>query len=103
MHPMNRTGLLLVLAWAVASVQAQAQGPAAIAISEAFTPGYQYHVACRVNIKGELILPAEKGQPAPAPIEVKGKSIIKYDERILEMKGAEVDRTVRFYEQMYFE
>lgn len=103
MHLMNRTCFLLVLAWGVATQTAQAQEPGPIAISEVFTPGYQYHVTCRVNIKGELILPAEKGQPAPAPIEVKGKSIIKYDERILEMKGGDVDRTVRFYDQMLFE
>jgi hypothetical protein len=82
---------------------ALSQGPSAIAVSEEFRVGYQYHVNCRVNIKGELVLPPEKGQTQPTRVPVAGKSVIKYDERVLELKAATVDRTVRYYHQMDFE
>jgi hypothetical protein len=100
MDLMIRTGWLSILAWGWTSAMVAAQGP--IAIAEDFKVGYQYHVNCRVNIKGALILPAEKGQ-APARIEVKGRSVIKYDERVLEIKAGDVGRTVRFYDLMTFE
>ena len=88
----------------VAATLASAQGPAPIAIAEEFKVGYQYHVNCRVNIKGELILPAEKKDTTPAAtIAVTGSSVIKYDERVLELKAGAVDRTVRFYDVMNFE
>jgi hypothetical protein len=78
------------------------QGAAPIVIREEFKVGYQFHVNCHVDINGELILAPEKGQ-TPARIPVVGKSVIKYDERILELKEGRVDRTVRYYEQMDFE
>src|SRR5580700_6628150 len=44
---------LLLLTWACTIAAVSAQGPAPIAIAEEFKVGYQYHVNCRVNIKGE--------------------------------------------------
>jgi hypothetical protein len=71
---------------------------------EDFKPGYQYHVNCNVSIKGELVLPPDKGQTQSAKIDVTGQSKIKYDERVLELtKDGRIDRTVRYYQQMDFE
>jgi len=54
-------------------------------VQEAFKEDYQYHVDCRVTIKGQLVLPADdKGKPA-APLDVTGSSVIQYDERVLEI------------------
>ncbi len=97
------SGSLTLLLWSLAAVQVPAQATGPIEIREDFRPGYQYHVNCHVNIKGELILPAEKGTAQPARIAVTGKSHLKYDERVLALKGDQVDRTVRFYEQMEFD
>jgi len=96
----HRTVLLATVTAAMTSAITAGQGTTPIAIREEIKPGSHYSVVCRVNIEGELVLP-EKGQAVRIPVT--GKSVIKYDERVLELKGTAVDRTVRYYEQMDFE
>lgn len=69
----------------------------AIRLKEDFARDAQYHVHCQVDIAGELTL-------AGKPLKVSGKSVIKYDERILRIGGdGKPERTVRFYRQLEFE
>jgi hypothetical protein len=82
---------------------ARGQGNEPVARREAFRPGYQYRVRCRVTIKGQLMLPAEQGQPQPTRVDVVGGSSISYDERILSIKDGKIDRTVRYYQEMKFD
>lgn len=70
---------------------------------EKFNAGYQYHVSCRVNIKGQLMVPPEQGQTQPTRIDVVGGSKIAYDERILAIKDGKIDRTIRYYQEMKFD
>jgi hypothetical protein len=103
-HSVSGLAALAVgLAWTLSAMSSFAQPPSAIAISEAFAPGYQYHVNCRVEIKGTLLLSPENGQGTAEKIAVTGKSVIKYDERILEVKDGQAMRTARFYDRMEFE
>ena len=88
----HRTVLLATVTAAMTSAITAGQGTTPIAIREEIKPGSHYSVVCRVNIEGELVLP-EKGQAVRIPVT--GKSVIKYDERVLELKGTAVDRTVR--------
>src|SRR5262249_23190351 len=74
-------GALVLLTSALAAAPLAAQGTAAIDIREDFKPGKQYHVNCHVDIKGQLVVPPEKGQTQSTRIDVVGKSRIKYDER----------------------
>jgi hypothetical protein len=94
---------LLLLAWTAGALPAHGQLSEAIAIREDFNPGYQYHVTCRVNIKGELVVPAEKEKDPSVHVPVVGLSKINYDERILTIKDGKVDRSVRYYQEMKFE
>lgn len=70
-----------------------------IRLREAFPAGYTYHVSCRVDLTGSLTLPASKEQPEPKPIKVTGNSVIEYDERVLEVTGQQVGKTLRIYRQ----
>lgn len=81
-----------------------AQGDGSVRLAEAFAPGAQYHVSCRVAINGTLPLPAEKQQGGARTLSVKGSSAIEYDERILraDTRG-HVERTVRWYSRLDFE
>jgi hypothetical protein len=92
-----RKGLLLVLAGL--SCLACAASPAVeepVPLRERFFAGYEYHVCTRVDLSGTLILPAEKGKPAPKPLSVRGTSAIEYDERILDVgQDGQVRKTVR--------
>jgi len=56
-----------------------------------------------VDLTGTLTPPAEKGQPAPKPVAVKGDSAIEYDERVAAVENGEVRKTVRLYSRMDFE
>jgi hypothetical protein len=102
-HLCHWTALALFLACAEGVPWVCGQGSDTVAMREDFRPGYQYHVDCRVNIRGELILPLQQGQTVRTRVPVVGKSVIKYDERILEVKEGKVDRTVRSYDKMEFE
>jgi hypothetical protein len=74
-----------------------------ITLREAFPAGYQYHVSSRVELSGTLSLPPDKGQTAPKPLPLTGKSAIEYDERVLTAADGKVDRTVRIYRRIDFQ
>jgi len=76
-----------------------AQAPQSFRMFEAFQPGYQYHVSCRVNITGTLKLSDEKEKQ----LALTGSSAIEFDERILVEKDHKVDKTIRAYRKMDFE
>jgi hypothetical protein len=76
-----------------------AQPAEAVRITEAFAKDAQYNVNCEVEITGALSPPGQA-----KAIKVAGKSSIKYDERILQVRAdRQVERTVRFYRQLEFE
>lgn len=67
-----------------------------IRLQERFPVGYLFHVSTRVELTGSLLLPAEKGKPAPRPLALKGEGAIEYDERILTVNAAgQVQKTIR--------
>ncbi len=74
----------------------------AVRLEERFAAGYQYHVSTRVDLTGNLTPPAVKGQPAPKPLSLRGDSAIDYDERVLEMAGGQVQKTIRLVGRMEF-
>jgi hypothetical protein len=72
-----------------------------VRLQEKFTPGYQYHVESTVRLSGTLAPPAEKGKPAPAPLKMTGESVLKYDERTLELGATGIpQKTLRLYRQV---
>jgi hypothetical protein len=76
-----------------------AQPAEAVRITEAFAKDAKYHVNCQVEINGMLSPPGQK-----KVIKVAGKSSIKYDERILQVRAdRQVERTVRYYRELEFE
>src|SRR5438309_1120138 len=92
--------LLTVVLFPAAGLQAEE----AIRLQEAFPPGYQYHVSCRVDVAGLLTLPAEKGQAGPKTLAVTGNSAIEYDERVLRRgTDGQVLKTARLYRRIDFE
>jgi hypothetical protein len=76
---------------------AQDQQP--VHLSEAFAPGYQYHVSCRVNIAGTLYVVDGKDKQ----LALTGSSAIEFDERVLTEKDKRVDKTIRVYRKLDFE
>jgi hypothetical protein len=78
---------------------AKAQNPQPVRMVEAFTPGYQYHVSCRVNITGTLNLAEAKEKQ----LALTGASVIEFDERVLAEKDSKVDKTIRVYRKMDFD
>ncbi|MCI0463082.1 MAG: hypothetical protein L0Z62_39550 [Gemmataceae bacterium] len=70
---------------------------------EPFGVGYEYHVSTRVELKGSLTLPPEKGGAAKA-LAVVGKSAIEYDERVLSLeRDGRVGKSIRLYRRVDFE
>jgi hypothetical protein len=77
---------------------------APLLLREAFPAGYQYHVSCRVELSGNLGLPAEKAGTPPRSLTVTGTSAIEYDERVLSAgKDGQVDKTMRVYRRIDFQ
>ncbi len=78
---------------------------AAVTLSEGFPLGYQYHVQCRVEIKGSLPLPGERDKGGAKQLAVNGTSALEYDERILKHGATprQVERTIRQYRVLKFE
>jgi hypothetical protein len=75
-----------------------------LTLREAFAPGYQYHVSCRVELSGSLTLPAEKGQTEAKKLPVTGTSAIEYDERVLaRTTDGQVQKTARIYRRIDFQ
>jgi hypothetical protein len=97
-----RSAMFIILIGMVS--RASAQPGEAVRITEDFAKDAQYHVACQVDITGELSIPAGPKDSGPKKLNVSGKSSIKYDERILRVAAdRKVERTARFYRQLEFE
>ena len=80
------------------------RGEDPIRMLERFPEGYQYHVCCRVEVNGGLLVPAEKEKSNSKSLPVKGSSFIDYDERILlTRKTGQVDKTLRIYRKVDFQ
>ncbi len=91
---------LTLTALLAAGGQASAQ---AVPLREPFAVGYEYHVSTRVELKGSLTLPPEKGASAKT-LAVVGSSAIEYDERVLSLdRDGRVGKTVRIYRRVDFE
>jgi len=92
------TWVVCLLAFPVA-----ARAGEALRLQEVFPAGYQYHVSCRVELAGNLTLPAAKNQTATKSLPVTGSSAIEYDERVLAADtGGPVERTLRLYRRIDF-
>jgi hypothetical protein len=100
----NRFRVWLAGLLELAALSAPALGAEeAVRLREAFPPGYQYHVSCRVELSGSLTLPLEKGQVSPRSLSVTGTSAIEYDERILQQESdGSVKKTARIYRRIDF-
>src|SRR5262245_23817421 len=97
---MKRTATLLILA--ILPVASAAQAP--VRIAEGFTPGYQYQVSCRVEIKGTLNLPPQKDAKGPTTLSLTGSSAMDYLERLLPpLKDGKGERTLRIVRKMDFQ
>jgi hypothetical protein len=93
----------VVVAVLLAAIPARADEPP-VSLKEAFTPGYRYHVSCRVEVSGKLQLPPDKGQTTGKTLGVTGTSAIEYDERILALApDKKVHKTIRQYGRMEFD
>jgi hypothetical protein len=74
-----------------------------VVLQESFVPGYQYHVSTRVELEGNLSMPADKEHTAPRPLSVTGTSAIEYDERVLRTEtDGRVGKTARIYRRIEF-
>ena len=78
---------------------ALAQNPQTVRMVEAFAPGYQYHVSCRVKITGTMNVAEAKEKQ----LALTGTSAIEFDERILAEEDGAVDKTIRVYRKMDFD
>jgi hypothetical protein len=99
---MSTTHCFLILG-VVALVAIPARAEDAVRLEERFVAGYQYRVSTRVDLRGALTPPAEKGQGAPKALAIEGDSAIDYDERVLDMSGdGQVRKTARLVRRMHF-
>ena len=67
----SRRGLLALAMLLVPTAALGAED--AVRLREAFVPGYQYHVSCRVELSGALTLPLEKDQKTASDAITLGK------------------------------
>jgi hypothetical protein len=79
-----------------------AHGGEPLRLEERFPAGYQYRVRTRVQLTGSLTPPAPQGSATPGkPLEIKGGSVVDYDERVLDVApDAQVRKTVRLVARM---
>lgn len=84
---------LLVLIFAPVFVHSAEPEP--LQLRERFDPPNNYRVTLRVDIVGQLTIPAEKEKPAQT-LGIHGSSRLVYDERMLPADGA-TGRTARIY------
>jgi hypothetical protein len=104
MHLIRRAWALSLAATMLAAVPAASRAQEPVVLRERLAPGYQYHVSTRVDLSGNLGLPAEKGQAAPKSLTIAGESAIEYDERVLTMAGdGRVEKTARIYRRIDFQ
>ncbi len=86
---------LVTVLWAAAG-----RADEAVRLHETFAPGGQYRVSTRVEMSGNLTVPAEMGK-TPKPLAVSGESAIDYDERVLDVASdGTVRRTVRLFRKV---
>jgi hypothetical protein len=97
MRSIRFSALLLII-----PTVAAAQSGDAVRVTENFAKDAQYHVACQVEIGGALSIPDAKTGKLKT-LKIVGKSILRYDERILRLTNGKVDRTLRHYRQLDFE
>jgi hypothetical protein len=95
------TGSILLQSNSVA--RADSSDP--LVLREAFADGYTYRVSCLTDFQGNL--PLSKSTSAATkdakPLKVSGKANIEYEERVLEVVGGRVDKTIRIYRRIDFE
>jgi hypothetical protein len=72
------------------------EGSAQQIFREDLRVGTQYHVSCRTEIRGKLVV---EGKELP----VEGHAKIDYDERILSNNQGTVDKAIRVFQQMEFQ
>jgi hypothetical protein len=88
----------------ICSVTAGQESSQKVWLQEKSAVGQQYHVSCRVKLRGELRLPPEKPNGPPQTAAFTGSSAIDYAEKILEVAAnGVVQRTIRLYERLDFQ
>jgi hypothetical protein len=96
--------LLLTAFVCVLAMSPLAQAEEPIRLVESFPAGTQYHVSCRVNVKGTLVPEPEKGKAQTKPLDLVGESAIEYDEGVLTAaSNGSVEKTIRIYRRIDFE
>ena len=87
----------------LAALPLRAEPP--IRLRENISIDYQYHVSCRVDLIGQLTLPAEGKDSSPTTVDVRGTSAIEYDERVLEATTSDkpAPKTLRIYRRVDLE
>ncbi len=79
-------------------------GQRPVFLRESIQPGKLFRVNMRVDLKGSLSLPPEKGASSGKQITISGTSAINYDERILTLdKKGETKKSIRWYRQLDFQ
>lgn len=101
---MNRTRHFVPAAIALVWLSPVAQAEEPLRLVESFAAGTQYHVSCRVDVKGTLVPEPEKGKAQAKPLDLVGESAIEYDERVLTAGSTgSVEKTIRIYRRIDFE
>src|SRR5437879_13886451 len=102
-HMTIRSFPLAMAALVTSASLSVAQG--AIRLRETMTAGAEWHVSTRVELAGELTVPPEAGQKAPSKVSLSGRSVIEYDERILDTgtPARPGPRTLRIYRRVDLE
>lgn len=90
--------LLSALGWWAGGASAQE----VVRLQEAFPVGYAYEVSSRVELSGNLTVPADGKEPARS-LTVQGKSALDYQERVLQSTAGQVVRTLRWYRRLEFQ
>lgn len=74
-----------------------------IILREKMQPGQRYHVSSRVDLSGNMTVPAAGKDAKDKQIRITGTSAVDYHERILTFDKGEVTKTIRQYERLNFE
>ncbi len=98
-------GPLLVIGLAHLAAQFVAQPEESVRLHESLAPGATYRVNSRVDLSGDLLLPAAAVKDnKPKAMTVRGESVVEYDERILSRDPAgQITKTLRAYQRLDFQ
>ncbi|MGL4421173.1 MAG: hypothetical protein ACRCZF_10950, partial [Gemmataceae bacterium] len=102
---MHRFGIVAwasLLAAILAGMPTGAFGQEPVKLAETLTPGTRYQVELKVEIDGRLAIPATDKQPARV-VNVVGKSLLIYDERILPPDELQAKKVIRNYRDVQLE